>query len=636
MLIALAVVASVISNPLNDDGTIRFNVGPHPEPITVTASREAVPLALSGTSLTVIDRTTIEALALPLIKDYLTLSPSVSVSQSGPLGSQTQVRIRGAESNHTLTLIDGIAVNDPAASSEFKFETLLADGVERVEVLRGPQSALWGSEAIGGVVNILTRDVPRSGHQLYGEAEAGSFDTFRGGIGGGIGGERGGVAAQVSYLNARGYDLSSSGGDRDGYENFTAHLKGVARPSAATEFTLVARYAAATSKYDDFDYGAGVPLDAPLSTRARLAAVRGTGSLKLLDDRWTQQVALTYSDTANRNLDAGRFQNESDGSRFKLAYQSSLTAETGEAKHRLTFAAEHERQSFVSIAADRADFSNQRQSRLQTSVIGEYRIDVGDWLGGGVAVRHDWNNRFKDSTTVRITGAARFGGGFGGHASYGQGVADPTFYDLFGFYPGFFIGNPNLKPERSRGWDAGLGWSQGSSKIDVTYYRATLDDEIVSTFDSSTFLSGTANASGRSKRRGVEVSAETVPLEGLRLAATYAWLDADEQRVAGGLAVREVRRPRHSGSVTAAWTSTAFDLAASAAITGDRRDTDFARFVPVTLKAYTLLTLSGAWHVSPQIDLTGRIENALDRHYQDVFAYRTPGLTGHVGVRFRL
>ncbi len=635
MLIAMAVAAAVTSNPFEDDGATDYTAS-LPVPLVVTASREPVPAALSGTSLTVVDRATIAELSLPLVKDYLTLSPSVSVSQSGPLGSQTQVRIRGAESNHTLTIIDGIEVNDPAASSEFKFETLLADGVERVEVLRGPQSALWGSEAIGGVVNILTRDVPRSGYQLYGEAEAGSFDTLRGGVGGGIGGERGGIAGQVSYLNSRGYDLSSSGGDRDGYTNFTAHLRGVAKPSDATELTLVARYAEATSKYDDFDYTTGVPLDAPLSTKAWLAAVRGTGSLRLFDDRWTQQVALTYSDTANRNLDAGAFQNESNGTRFKASYQSSLTAETGSAKHRLTFAAEHERQTFASIAADPTDFSNQRQSRLQTSVIGEYRLDVADWLGGGVAFRHDWNNRFKDSTTVRITGAAKFGGGLSGHASYGQGVADPTFYDLFGFYPGFFIGNPNLKPERSRGYDVGVGWSQGMTKLDVTWYHSTLDDEIVSTFDSSTFLSGTANATGRSKRRGVEVSAETVPLEGLRLAVTYAYLDADQQTVAGGLAVREVRRPRHSGSVTAAYTSTGFDLAASAAITGDRQDTDFARFVPVTLKAYALLTVNGAWHISPQIDLTGRIENALGQHYQDVFAYRTPGLTAHAGVRFRL
>lgn len=603
---------------------------------TVTASREPVPLALSGTALTVIDRSTIETLSLPLIKDYLTLSPSVSVSQSGPPGSQTQVRIRGAEANHTLTLIDGIEVTDPASSGEFRYETLLADGVERIEVLRGPQSALWGSEALGGVVNVITRGAPRQERSLYGEVEGGSYGTFRGGVGGGTGLAGGEISGQASYINVRGYDVANSAGDRDGYENLTLHFKSRVEPTDNTEFSLVSRYVDATSRFDDFDYSAGVPLDAPLATASRLFAVRGTGTLRLFDDRWSHQLAVGYTDTANRNTIAGDFQNASDGDKLKFGYQSSLKADTGTARHRLTLAVEHEIQRFTSSDADPQALSNQRRSRLQTSIIGEYRLDYAEWLGGGVAVRRDLNNRFADTTTVRGTIAARFGEGFGAHASYGQGVADPTFYDLFGFFPGFFIGNPALRPERSRGWDAGFGWQRGKAKLDITYHHASLDDEIVSTFDFTTFLSGVANASGRSKRQGLEVSAEVSPAEGLRLAATYAWLDADEQQVAGGAAVREVRRPEHSGSITASYTGTLFDLAASAAITGARGDTDFARFVPVRLGAYTLLTLSGAWHVTPQIDVTGRIENALDQDYQDVFAYRTPGLGAHFGVRFRL
>lgn len=152
-----------------------------PVTITVTASREPVSLALSGTAISLIDRETLGALALPQAKDYLTLIPSVAVAQTGPLGAQTQVRIRGAEANQTLTFIDGIDVTDPAASGEFRFETLLAQGLERIEVLRGPQSALWGSQAIGGVINIVTRTDPG----LYAEAEGGSLGTVRAGGGGG-------------------------------------------------------------------------------------------------------------------------------------------------------------------------------------------------------------------------------------------------------------------------------------------------------------------------------------------------------------------------------------------------------------------------------------------------------------------
>ena len=638
MLIALLLAAQALP-PEDVEGRADYQAlvySPRPDPITIIASREPVALDLAGTALTVIDRATIDALGLPLVKDYLTLSPSVSVSVSGPLGAQTQVRIRGAEANHTLTFIDGIDVTDPASSGEFRYETLLADGIDRIEVLRGTQSALWGSEAIGGVINILTASPLHGGHALYAEAEGGSYDTYRGGVGGGVGSDTAGISAQASYLKSRGYDISSSGGDRDGYENFTLHGKGFVKPTDNTQLTLAARYADAISEFDDFDYTRGVPLDAPLSTKARLAAVRAAGTIDLLDGRSTSEVAAAYTDTANINRTGGVFENESDGGRIKLTGQSSLRFDTGTVRHRVTAAAEWQRERFVSIDADPAALSNQRRNRVQTSAIGEYRLDVTDRFGGGIAVRHDWNNRFADDTTVRVNGAAKIGGGFGVHASYGTGVANPTFYDEFGFFPGFFVGNPNLKPEKSQSYDAGAGWSRGTTKVDVTWYHANLTSEIVSTFDSTTFLSGVANATGRSRRQGLEFSAETSPLTGLKLAASYAYLDATQQQVAAGLQLREVRRPRHSGSLTATYIGEAFDLAASAAITGARKDTDFSIFQTVTLKSYTLVTVSGAWHVNKHIDLTGRLENAFDATYQDVFAYRTAGLTAHAGVRLRL
>ncbi len=627
MLISMLLAAAAPLTTTDDPA-----IAEPPAPVTVTASREPVPVALSGTALSIIGRDTIEALALPLVKDYLTLAPSVAVSQSGPLGAQTQVRIRGAEANHTITFIDGIDVTDPASSGEFRYETLLASGVDRIEVLRGPQSALWGSQAVGGVINILTR----SDTGLYGEAEGGSLGTFRFGAGGGYRAGDTSISGQTSYLTSKGYDLANGGGDKDGYQNFTIHAKVLTKPTANTDLSLVGRYVTSNSKFDDFDYGAGVPLDAPLATRTRQLALKAQGGITLLDERWRNDVSVLFTDTANINRSADVFQNQSDGGRLTLRYQTSLTAETGAAKHRFTAALEHDRERFTSTDADPTALSNQSRSRLQTSAVGEYRLDVGDWLGGGVAVRRDWNNRFADATTMRATAAIRPGGGFALHGSYGTGVADPTFFDLYGFFPGFFVGNADLKPERSRSWDIGAGWSRAGYSVDITWYHATLDNEIVSTFDSATFLSGVANATGRSRREGLEVSASAKPVKGLTLAATYAYLDATQQTVAAGLQLREVRRPRHSGSVTASYAGSAFDLAASAAFTGARGDTDFARFVPVRLAPYTLLTVTGAIHVTPRIDLTGRIENALDSNYQDVFAYRTPGLTVHGGVRFRL
>ncbi len=606
------------------------------ETISVTASREPVSVALSGTALTIIGRPTIEALSLPLVKDYLSLVPSVSLTQSGPLGQQVQVRIRGAEANHTLSFIDGIEIGDPASSGEFRFDTMLADGIERIEVLRGPQSALWGSQAIGGVINIITRTAPADGTALYGEAQAGSLGTVRTGIGGGIGNGTTSLTAQASYLRSDGYDIAGVNGDKDGYENFTLHAKARTQPTENLNFVAIARYTSSEGSFDGFDYDLGVPEDALSSTRTRQLALRGEANLALLDERWSHQLSLTYTNAANINRNAGAYLNRSDGGRTLYRYQTSLRLEAGETRHRITAALEHDRERFSSADIDPEALSNQRRSRLQTSLIGEYRFDWAEKLGLGFAARRDLNNRFANATTVRATAAAQLGAGFNAHASYGTGVTDPTFFDLFGFFPGFFLGNPNLKPERSRSYDAGLGWSSGSTSLDLTWYNATLDDEIVSTYDFSTFLSGVANATGRSRRKGLEASARTSPLPGLTLAATYAYLDATDQRVAAGLSVREIRRPKHSGSATVSYTSQLFDIAASAAFTGARNDTDFSTFSAVRLAPYTLVTLSGAWHLTPKIDLTARLENALDRQYQDVFAYNNPGLTAHAGLRIRL
>ncbi|MFZ4381198.1 MAG: TonB-dependent receptor, partial [Sandarakinorhabdus sp.] len=232
-------------------------------PITVSASRSFIRLDQTGISISLINEQ-IEALSLPLVKDYLALVPGVAVAQSGPLGAQTQIRIRGAEANHSITFIDGIEMNDPASSGEFRIDTLLSHGVGRIEVLRGPQSALWGSQAIGGVISITTR-TPGLGTEVYGEAQGGSLGTWRGGIGGGWAGDGVVISGQLSGLSTQGYDIARVGGDRDGYDNVTAHGRLEWEVTPALTLLLVARHQDSTSKFDGFNFTTGVPRDEPLS-----------------------------------------------------------------------------------------------------------------------------------------------------------------------------------------------------------------------------------------------------------------------------------------------------------------------------------------------------------------------------------
>ena len=603
-------------------------------PFTVTASRSTIRLAETGISISQIDLAQIESLQLPLVKDYLTLIPGVAVAQTGPLGAQTQIRIRGAEANHSITFIDGIEMNDPASSGEFRIDTLLSAGIDRIEVLRGPQSALWGSQAIGGVISLTTR-APVRGSMFHGELQGGSLGTFRGGIGGGWADDSISISGQLSGLSTDGYDIARSGGDKDGYDNVTAHGRLEWRATPELTLLLVGRHQDSTSRFDGFNFVTGVPRDEPLETQSRQTAMRAEAALALFDGQWTTRASFMGVRADNINRRASSVQNRSDGERDLFRLQSTGRIQAGDLTHSLTGALDVETERFTSTDANPLAASNQRQRRRQTSLVGEYRLTASNGLAAGAAVRHDMNDRFADATTVRFDAVAPIGD-FRVRAAFGTGIADPTFFDQFGFFPGSFQGNPNLVPERSRSVEAGIGWARNGHSVDITLFDANLTNEIIGTFNSTTFIAGVANATGRSTRRGVEVAGQAVLAKGLTLNASYTYLDANQQQAAGNAVVREVRRPRHSGSVSIAYSGRVFDLSAAAAITGVRGDTDFARFVPVTLPAYTLLTLAGSWHITPHIDLTARIENALDVTQVDVFAYRGPGITAHGGIRFRL
>jgi vitamin B12 transporter len=223
------------------------------------------------------------------------------------------------------------------------------------------------------------------------------------------------------------------------------------------------------------------------------------------------------------------------------------------------------------------------------------------------------------------------------HAAYGEGIAQPTFYDLFGFFPGSFTGNPALKPESSHGWEAGARWEGGAFGAGAAVFSNRLKDEIVDIFDPSTFTSTTANASGKSRRRGVELDAAWRPSKGVLLAANYTYLDSEERQVAGAALVREVRRPRHSANLVWAGTHGRFSWGASGAWVGKRSDVDFDSFPAqrVTLNDYLLASLRVGWEIAKGVEAFARAENAFDADYRDAVGYATAGRTVHAGVRLR-
>jgi len=598
--------------------------------IIVTASRLPELVDESAASVSIVDEDRLERLGEPAITSYLRLQPSTSVSTSGPAGSFTQVRIRGAEANHSLLFIDGIRANDPAAGNEPRFELLGADITSRIELVRGPQSALWGSEAIGGVISVSGDPAAITGAR--GTIEGGSFGFRRAAASANYGGEMLGIALAFGHQASDGTDSFDGNSERDGFTSNV--LRGLARWSPIEKLMLTASgfSLAGRSDYDGTDPFTFLRADTPDRTRNRLAAGRVGLVYGATTDAWRAKLSGSLLKSRNRNLLGGSEVNESEGRRSTIDAELDHLLSTGTVDHALVVAGTLENERFATADVAFGGFSNQSRDRRHWSLTGEWRASLGERLITDLAVRRDVFSRFRDATNVRASLLVKASETVSVTVSYGEGIAQPTFYDLYGFFPGSFVGNPSLKTESSRGFEGSVRYRHGPLAASLTAYRQRLRDEIVGTFDPDTFLSSAANADGTSRRQGVEAEAGWSQRKALRLTATYSYLDASEPAVGAGQ-IREVRRPKHSGSVTLDGTKGKLSYGGSIAYVGRRADTDFDLFQRVSLSPYWLAGARVAFAVRPGVELFGRVANAFDDRYQDVVGYRTEGRSAYVGLR---
>ncbi|HLL30536.1 MAG TPA: TonB-dependent receptor [Allosphingosinicella sp.] len=601
------------------------------ETIVVTAERDPVEASFNAPAELKTQEPNFPWDGLPMIADLLRLTPSVSVSVSGPRGAQTQIRVRGSEANHTLLFVDGIRFNDPAAGNEGRFELLTTDSIDRINMYRGPQSAFWGSEAIGGVVDIHTNEA-REALRLDALGEYGGLDSARGSVRASRLAGKLGLSGSAVWQSSDGIDSSSRSGERDGFENRSASFKAVFHPTDEIDLGGVAHWIDGTSEYDGLDPVTFRRSDTLDVTRNRIAAGRLWAEIETGD--WTAKLDSSLLGSANRNRLGAAPLNSTFGRRFTTSGQLSRAIGT----HRLTAALDHQAERFR--ARDQVYFggTGQDRSRSLIAATGEWEARWTGRLRTTVALRHDRFSAFRDATTLHASAEAEPGRDWRLVAGYSEGIAQPTFYDLFGFFPGSFTGNPELRPERAGSWNAGISWREGKRvSLALSLFSASLEDEIVDVFDPVTFRSTAANATGTSRRRGVEVEAGWRPAKAANFAFYYTLLDAEERQVAGGLRLREVRRPKHSFNLVGHGRSGPFTWGATLAYVGERGDTDFDVFPlrPVILGDYVLASLRAAWRITPVLEAYVRAENALNARYQDVVGYRTPGRTVHAGLRFR-
>lgn len=595
--------------------------------IVITASRAPQEQAGTPASVTVVDRKRIERLGDSLVPTLLRLTPSIAVTVQGPAGLLTEVRIRGAENNHTLLFIDGIRANDPATGDFARFELLNSDLVSRIEVVRGPQSALWGSDAIGGViaVNGLGDDPGYSA-----AAEAGSFGFRRASASGAVALGSANLAGGIGWQRSRGIDsFGAPGGDRDGYRNLSGRIRGTI--AVAPNLTLgVAGFAfTGRSEFDGYSPVTFERTDTLDNSRNRLHAGRIWAELGNENSAWSGRIGASLLGSSNRNLLDRDPVNRTAGTRRTFDAQLERRFTTGAVDHRLVIAADAERETFKARDTIYFGATTQDRDRSHNALTAEWRGITGG-LTADVALRRDMFNRFKDATSLRASALAEIGGGFALAGSYAEGIAQPTFFDLYGFFPNNFVGNPSLKPESSRGVEGSLRFRKPRVGASLTVYRQRLQDEIV---DNATFTS-TINSPGTSRRWGLEAEVAWKPVDAVRLSANYAYLKASQPDALTNKQLEEQRRPKHSGSIAFDGSAGRWSYGASVAYVGAHLDREEVfPFAVVKLDPYWLAGARIAYAIGHGIEVFARGTNLFDQEYEDSVGYRTEVRGLFVGVR---
>ena len=572
-----------------------------------------------GRAATALTEEEIKKRGITSVQDALRALPGVAVNGSG--NTFTQVRIRGGEGNHTLILIDGVEA--AGGDGEYILSGLETANIARIEVLRGPQSVYYGSNASAGVINIITKS-GREGREISGSVEFGAATTATGFISNRN--ARGGVSLALSYTNDKGYDASGDGGEKDGLELRTAILKGDYMVGEGLKLGFNLRRSQEDYDYDSTSFvatdAASYVVDDPtqFSRRDEMTA-QVFAEYTMLDGRLTHRLSLENTDNEQSNNGGAPTRTHTQAAKYRLSYGLDGRP-VDEADHLLNAMLEWEKDS---------SSSNPAYGREAMSYALEYRGSFASGLNLQAGVRFDDNKVFEDATTWNLGLSYTFAqSGVRLHASAGTGIVNPSYFELYASAFGY-TGNPGLMPEKNRSFDIGVEVPvmQGRGSIDVTYFNERLTDEITAVSTGPGSFSY-INQAGDSKRHGIEVSGQVQATDQLFLRLSYTYLEATNPD--GSV---EIRRPKHELALGA--TLDTFNGRGS--VSADIRhvsgnyDTQFwGAYNTVELPAFTTANLSAEYDIDDRWKLTGRVTNLFNKDTMDVWGYPNRGRAFYVGL----
>jgi vitamin B12 transporter len=564
-----------------------------------------------GSAVSVITADDLEAGQFSFVADALKLAPGVVVARNGAGGGFASARLRGASSGQTLVVIDGVVMNDASApQGGFNFANLDVVDIERIEVLRGPQSLIYGADAIGGVIAIRTK---REASGLAAFAEGGSRGSARGAAT--IGGAWGGAFARATVSGARtdGISRAAAGAENDGFRTLAASLAAGAELGSRSTISLFGRASRSRAEIDGFPppfFTLGDTEEIEDTTDFSIAGRLSHGGFESADKGGLAgALAIYYSGVDRATKDAGVETFAARGGRFAADYVAAFTLTPAIS---IEAGGEYERTS--------ADVSGVDETASAGAVFALAEATIAERITISAGGRRDEFSNFDGATTARVAAAYALGETTRLRASWGEGFRAPTLFELnfdqFGVAP-----NPDLRPERATGTDAGIDQRIGAVEFSATWFRQRVADQI----DFDVARNGYFNID-RVESDGVEVEASAAI--GARLSAriSYAFIDARDAATDAAI----LRTPKHSGSASLAFAPTdRLFLSATAIFNG--KEADF----PTGNDAFARLDMRASYRLADGVEIFGRVENTTDANYEDVSGYGEPGASAFAGVRVR-
>ncbi|MBW3559713.1 MAG: TonB-dependent receptor, partial [Proteobacteria bacterium] len=576
--------------------------------------------------------------------DLLVQTPGVSFSRNGGIGSNTSLRIRGAEADQTVVVIDGVKLNDPSSpGGGFNFGNLLLGDVSRIEVLRGAQSTLWGSQAIGGVVNLVTAE-PTEPFQGSLEVEGGSRETAY--LRAGVGGASDRVVWRLAggRFQTGGFSAFVRGTEDDGYQN--TGLSARARFLLTDVLSLDLRAVRSEGRLE-FD-GFPPPRFAFADTREVGRTTEFVGyaglNLDLLDGRFRNRLAYGHTETRRNNVNPDQANTTvtfaATGENRRLEYQGVFAVRD---ELIATFGAETETSEFRT-ASPTASRPNPPVASAEVgidAVYGQLQAEVAPGLTLTGGLRRDEHEVFGGATLGQLAAAWSLNGGSSVlRASFGQGFKAPTLFQLYSLF-----GNLALEPEQADSYDAGVEQRllKGRVTVSATYFARRTEQQInfVSCaagavdplcFNAGSRRSGFFQNLSQTRAQGVELQGQA-ELGRLGLSANYSWTDAENDSPGSDRGRRLPRRPEHQANLGATWT---FASGASSTVAVRHAGESFDNASnSIRLKGYTLVDVRAAYPIGERAEVYARIENLTDETYETARNFGVPGRGGFIGVRGR-